>query len=147
MLFPFRPVSKQDQQLIINAIREAENNTSGEIRVHIEKNCKQEVIKQAAFVFEKLGMTNTQQRNGVLIYIAVKDKHFAIIGDKGINEAVPDGFWNNVCDVMKEHLAKGQITQAIITGVLLAGEQLKTFFPHQQNDKNELSDQISFGEN
>jgi uncharacterized membrane protein len=139
------PFNQEQQQQIIQTIKQAEKNTSGEIRVHLEPSCNLDPIDRAVNVFNTIGMVNTQKRNGVLIYIAYNDKKFAIIGDKGINELVPDNFWNETKDLMKAYFVKGQLTEGIIKGILSVGEQLKKFFPYQENDQNELTDQISFG--
>lgn len=134
------------QQEIIAAIKEAENNTSGEIRVHIEKNCKEDVLDHAAFIFDELEMQKTALRNGVLIYLAVEDRKLAILGDAGINLKVPKGFWDEIKDVMITNFKEGKFTEGLSQGIILAGEQLKKHYPHdKENDENELSDEISFG--
>ncbi len=134
------------QQEIIAAIKEAEKNTSGEIRVHIEKNCKEDVLDHAAFIFDELEMQKTALRNGVLIYLAVEDRKLAILGDAGINLKVPKGFWDEIKDVMISNFKEGKFTEGLSQGIILAGEQLKKHYPHdKENDENELSDEISFG--
>ncbi len=132
------------QKSIQLAIESAELNTSGEIRVHIDSKCKGDVMKVATKVFEKLGMHNTELRNGVLFYLAVEDKKFAILGDKGINEAVPSDFWNIVKNLMIEEFKKEEFTVGLCQGIELAGDKLKNHFPYQKEDKNELSNDISF---
>ena len=136
--------TEENKLQITNAIRVAETNTSGEIRVHIEKHCKGEVLDQAAYVFEKLAMHKTELRNGVLFYLAVEDHKFAILGDKGINEAVPDNFWDSIRDVMLSHFKQKQFATGLSKGIEMAGEKLKTQFPYQSDDTNELSDELSF---
>lgn len=134
------------QQEIIAAIKEAEKNTSGEIRVHIEKNCKEDVLDHAAFIFDELEMQKTALRNGVLIYLAVEDRKLAILGDAGINLKVPKGFWDEIKDLMITNFKEGKFTEGLSQGIILAGEQLKKHYPHdKENDENELSDEISFG--
>lgn len=134
------------QQEIIAAIQQAEKNTSGEIRVHIEKNCKEDVLDHAAFIFDELEMQKTALRNGVLIYLAVEDRKLAILGDAGINLKVPKGFWDEIKDVMISNFKEGKFTEGLSQGIILAGEQLKKHYPHdKENDENELSDEISFG--
>ncbi|MDF1676409.1 MAG: TPM domain-containing protein [Vicingaceae bacterium] len=134
------------QQEIIAAIQQAEKNTSGEIRVHIEKNCKEDVLDHAAFIFDELEMQKTELRNGVLIYLAVEDRKLAILGDAGINLKVPKGFWDEIKDVMISNFKEGNFTEGLSKGIILAGEQLKKHYPHDKhNDENELSDEISFG--
>jgi len=138
--------SKRDKEKIKAAIEEAELNTSGEIRVHLENHCKaKNVLDRAAQVFADLNMHKTDARNGVLIYMAVVDHKFAIIGDGGINAQVEEDFWDITKEKMVKHFKQGDMTQGIVEGILCAGERLKKFFPYQTDDKNELSDDISFG--
>jgi uncharacterized membrane protein len=136
--------TKEQQALIIAAVKEAEENTSGEIRVHIETNCQVDVLDRAAWIFEKLGMHKTAERNGVLFYLAVEDKKFAVIGDSGINAKVPEGFWDSVKELLKKEFIAGRFTEGLSEGIIQAGKQLKSHFPHQKDDVNELSDEISF---
>lgn len=137
--------SEQDKLKITNAIRAAETNTSGEIRVHIENRCAGEVLDRAAYIFGKLEMHKTVLRNGVLFYLAVEDRKFAILGDGGINEKVPEDFWESTKDVVISNLKDGKYAEALADGIIKAGEQLKKHFPYQSDDVNELSDEISFG--
>ena len=137
--------SPQQQTEIVQAIKEAELNTSGEIRVHVEMKCSGKVLDNASSVFAQLNMHKTEKRNGVLFYLAVTDKQFAVIGDAGINKVVPNDFWNSVKDIMKENFIKGQFAQGLVNGILMAGEKLKSNFPYQDDDLNELPDEISFG--
>ena len=134
----------EQQHEIVEAIRQAEANTSGEIRVQIENHCRGDIMDRSAMVFNILKMNETAERNGVLIYLAIKDKKFSIIGDEGINKMVEHDFWNDVKDMMAGHFRSGNFTEGIIQGVLRVGEKLKTFFPHKSDDINELSDDISF---
>lgn len=138
-------LTKEQQSAIVQAIVEAEKATSGEIRVHMESSCKGDVLDNAAHVFKKLKMHKTALRNGVLIYLAVNDRKFAILGDAGINSKVPEGFWDQVKDTMTAHFVKGDFTGGLTQGILMAGEKLKAYFPIMANDKNELSNEISFG--
>jgi uncharacterized membrane protein len=130
---------------IKNAIHTAEFNTSGEIRVHIEKHCREDVLDRAAYIFEKLEMHKTELRNGVLFYLAIEDHRFAILGDAGINQKVPDDFWDKIKEEMAASFREGHFTKGLTTGILKAGEKLKQHFPYQKDDVNELSDEISFG--
>ena len=132
--------------MILQAIREAEKETSGEIRLHMESKCKGDPLQRAIQVFAKLKMHKTKLRNGALIYLAVEDQKFAIFGDEGINKAVPDNFWEDVKDEMAEYFAKGDFVTGVTKGIHRIGEKLKTFFPYQTDDVNELSDDISIGE-
>jgi uncharacterized membrane protein len=134
-----------EEQEIVEAIVKAEKDTSGEIRVHIEKENTIAPLDRAMEVFRNLQMENTQERNGVIIYVAVKSKHFAIYGDKGINEKVGIDFWDSTKEIMQNHFKNGNFKQGLIDGILKAGEQLKTHFPFQDNDTNELSNEISKG--
>ena len=138
--------TEENKLQITNAIRVAETNTSGEIRVHIEKHCKGDVLDQAAYVFEKLEIHKTELRNGVLFYLAVEDHKFAILGDAGINQKVPDDFWEKIKEGVVEKLKEGLYSDGLAEGIVKAGEQLKEHFPYQDDDVNELSDEISFGE-
>ncbi|MEN9523297.1 MAG: hypothetical protein RL065_1674 [Bacteroidota bacterium] len=135
-----------EKETIKLAIQKAESNTSGEIRVFVENRCKSEnTIHRATECFFKFNMQNTQLKNGVLIYIAIKDKKFAIIGDSGINEMVSDNFWDSEKECMKSYFKNGKIIEGIEASILKVGEQLKQFFPHQSNDTNELNDDIIIG--
>jgi uncharacterized membrane protein len=136
--------SPEQQEAIVKAIGEAEHFTSGEIRVHIETSCKVNVLDEAAWLFKKVGMHKTADRNGVLIYLALKERSFAIIGDSGINTALPPGFWDTVRDHMQQLFSEGRVTEGLVEGVLMAGEKLKEHFPRAKNDVNELPDAISF---
>ena len=138
-------LTKSEEQEIVDAIGVAEKNTSGEIRVHIEKENTIAPIDRAVELFHQLDMEKTKERNGVIIYVAVKSKHFAIYGDKGIHDIVGDDFWNSTKDVMVNHFKNGNFKQGLIDGILKAGEQLKTHFPHHDNDTNQLSNEISKG--
>jgi uncharacterized membrane protein len=137
--------SKEEQLKIKKAILNAELDTSGEIRVHIESNCKVDVLDRASFLFSKLGMDKTDLHNGVLFYLAVNSKKFAIIGDKGINKEVPENFWQEINEKMSAKFKIGEYTEGMSEGIALAGVRLKKHFPHHIDDINELSDEISFG--
>lgn len=138
-------LTPQEEQEVIEAIRTAEKNTSGEIRVHIEQTAAVAPFERAMEVFHLLKMDTTRLRNGVLIYVAVKDRAFVIYGDKGINDVVPDNFWDTTRDVMASHFKNGHFKQGITAGILNAGAQLRAHFPWHKNDKNELDDSISTG--
>lgn len=138
-------LTKAEEQQIVEAIGKAEKNTSGEIRVHIEKQTSVAAIDRAMEVFRTLNMENTQERNGVIIYVAVKSKQFAIYGDKGINEKVTSDFWDSTKDAIQNHFQDGNFKQGLIDGILKAGEQLKTHFPYHDEDIDELSNEISRG--
>jgi uncharacterized membrane protein len=134
-----------EENEIVEAICIAERNTSGEIRVHIENSTTLDPFDRAMEVFHYLNMDQTELKNGVLIYIAVEDRTFVICGDKGINDLVTTDFWDTTKDVMVSHFKQNQFKQGLIEGILRAGEQLKTYFPWQEGDVNELSNEISKG--
>ncbi|OIQ21225.1 TPM domain-containing protein [Lacinutrix sp. MedPE-SW] len=134
-----------EEQEIVAAIREAELQTSGEIRVHIETSAKGHIEARALEVFSILKMQNTALHNGVLIYVAVNDKAFAIYGDKGINSVVSKTFWDDTKNTIQTHFKNGNYKQGLVDGILLAGNQLKSYFPKLENDTNELSNTISKG--
>jgi len=138
-------LTESDKKMIVDAIKEAELNTSGEIRVHIESRCKGNVLDRAAYVFKKLKMNKTKLRNGVLFYLAYKDRKFAILGDAGINRKVPENFWDDIKEKMAEKFKEGKFAEGIAEGIKESGIQLKKHFPYQSDDVNELSDEISFG--
>lgn len=136
-------LTQEQEQQVINAIREAELNTSGEIRVHFEKSLNQDAILRAQEVFYQLEMDKTMNKNGVLFYVAVDDHKFAIIGDEGIDQKVPDDFWLSIKDEVITEFAKGNHGKGLVLGILHAGEKLKEYFPYGDKDENELSDEIS----
>src|SRR5690554_67808 len=147
-------LTSKEEAAIIEAIRTAEKNTSGEIRVHLEakinsiglpKGKKKDAFDRAAEVFDMLHMNNTKESNGVLIYVAVEDRTLVIMGDKGINDKVGQDFWESTKDIMINHFKDGEMKLGLVNGILKAGEQLKKYFPYQKDDKNELPDDISVG--
>ncbi len=138
-------LTPEEEQEIVEAIRKAEKNTSGEIRVHIEPTTKKDHYERAREVFQELEMDKTRDANGVLIYIAVLDRTFVIYGDQGINEVVPETFWNDTKEVIQGHFKQGRFKQGIVEGILKAGEELKEHFPYRSDDKNELSNEVSKG--
>lgn len=139
-------LTQEDEKAIVEAIGIAEKATSGEIRVHIEKTTTLSAFDRALEVFQNLKMNETKDQNGVLIYLAVDDKSFAICGDKGINDAVPIDFWDNTKNTMANHFKSGDFKQGLIDGILEAGQQLKKYFPFdEQSDNDELTNEISKG--
>lgn len=138
-------LTKEEEQAIVDAICIAEKNTSGEIRVHIEKTTSLDPYDRAMEVFHELKMDETELQNGVLIYLAVDDHNFVICGDKGINDVVETDFWNCTRDVMVTQFKQNQFKQGLVDGILKAGEQLQKYFPWQKGDSNELSNEISKG--
>ncbi|OAD46699.1 TPM domain-containing protein [Polaribacter atrinae] len=138
-------LSPEEEQEIISAIRIAEKETSGEIRVHIEATTEKNHNERALEVFHLLKMNNTKDDNAVLIYVAVKDKKFVIYGDKGINKVVPKDFWDTTKNIMQNHFKQGDFKQGIVDGILKAGKELQAHFPWQIDDEDELSNEISKG--
>ena len=137
--------SKEEKEVIKSAVKQAETNTSGEIRVHLDNHCRGDVMDRAAWWFARLEMHKTEQRNGVLFYLAVKDHKFAILGDAGINAVTPDDFWDVIKEKMIASFSEGNFAAGLQEGIILAGVKLKEHFPYQDDDVNELSDEISFG--
>ncbi len=140
---PARFFSEKEREDIIKAIQMAEKQTSGEIRLHLEKKAKKDIYNHAIKVFKKIGMHKTAEKNGVLIYLATADRKFVILGDQGINEVVPGNFWSDVATLMSESFKKGDFTEGICKGVTLIGQKLQTMFPYEKGDINELTDDIS----
>ena len=138
--------TKEEKQRIKAAIAEAELSTSGEIRLHLDNRCRGEVLDCAAAWFSKLDMHKTELRNGVLFYLAVNDRKFAILGDAGINAVTPDDFWDNIKEAMLSDFKEERFADGLCKGISMAGKQLKEHFPYQSDDVNELSDEISFGD-
>ena len=137
--------TREQRDDIKQAIMNAELDTSGEIRVHIDTKCKGDVMDKALNVFRRLKIHETEQRNGVLFYLAVKNRKFAIIGDEGINKVVPDDFWESLKMDMLDAFREEQFTSGLIEGISRTGTFLKEHYPYQTDDVNELSDEISFG--
>ncbi len=133
-----------DEDRIVAAIGEAENQTSGEIRVHVEKHCPVDLMDRAVEVFANLHMHKTRYRNGVLIYIACYDHKFAIIGDAGINAKVEDDFWSREKKILEANFKESKFTDGICEAIQQVAQVLKRHFPYQSGDINELPDDISF---
>lgn len=138
-------LTASEEQEIIDAIREAEKNTSGEIRIHIERDTATDPFERAMEVFHYLKMDNTKLQNGVLIYVAVDARTFVIYGDKGINDVVADDFWDCTKDIIQDHFKSGRFKEGLIDGILRAGEQLEQHFPWDHGDLDELPNTISKG--
>ena len=137
-------LTRKEEEEIVAAIRTAEGNTSGEIRVHLENSHgKKDIFDRAMEVFHQLKMDNTKEENGVLIYVAVEDHHFMIYGDSGINKVVPKDFWESTKDAIAAEFKKGNFKQGLVDGILKAGEQLKKHFPWSPDTINELPNTIS----
>ena len=137
--------SQEEKQVIVDAIKKAETDSSAEIRVHIDSFCKKDVLERAAQVFDKLNMQKTKERNGVLIYVAVKSKKCAVIGDFAINNVVGDDFWDNCYSIMRESFSRDDYSKGIANVIEMCGEVFSHHFKYTSDDVNELPDDISFG--
>jgi len=135
-------LERLDQKRVIDAIGEAESRTSGEIRVHVQPKGGSDIRNIAERTFERLGMTKTALRNGVLLFIASEDNQFVILGDKGIDDNVPAGFWDTIAAKLTIAFKAGEFTDGIVDAITAAGEQLRTYFPHEADDVDELSNDI-----
>jgi uncharacterized membrane protein len=138
-------LTSKEETEIVEAIRIAEKNTSGEIRVHIEEKSEKPAIERATDVFNFLKMHETEARNGVLFYVNVSGNQFAIIGDQGINKVVPSDFWESTKQIVLHCFSEKKYEEGLLKGIIQAGEQLKHYFPYQTDDINELSNEISKG--
>lgn len=136
-------LTAQEERAIVRAIQDAETNTSGEIRVHIENESVKPTLERARTVFQYLDMDQTALRNGVLLYIGVKSRQFAIIGDEGINKVVPNGFWEEEKKIALHHFSKKEYQEGLLKVIKNIGEKLKAFFPYEKGDTNELPNEIS----
>ncbi|MEO5570351.1 MAG: TPM domain-containing protein [Bacteroidia bacterium] len=139
-------LTPEKRDIIGAAIKNAEKLTSGEIRLVVEDTCNTDVLDRAAHLFHKLKMDQTKERNGVLIYVSVDDHKFAIIGDAGIHKIVKDDFWNKIKEEMTAHFRQQHIAEGIIHAINEAGKALSHHFPFQTDDRDELSDEIVFGD-
>lgn len=146
-LFPKKELlTDAEKQQLVQAIRNAERLTSGEIRVYVESHCKfVDPLDRAQEVFLQLGLEKTRMRNGVLLYIALKDKQYAIAGDKGIHDKVGPSFWKEKAQTMLVHFGKNEVIAGIEAGINEIGKALCTYFPHDGDDTNELPDDIVIG--
>ena len=142
-LSPKKFFTKQEKERIVQAVREAERRTSGEIRVYLErKGTKEDPLERAREIFEGLGMARTKKRNGVLIYLSLADRRFAILGDEGIHEKTGGGFWNDVALTIKTFFGRGEFAEGLHAGIRQIGEKLALYFPREKRDTNELPDEI-----
>jgi uncharacterized membrane protein len=136
--------SQKEKTAITEAVQLAEKQTSGEIRVHLEKKARENFMGHAQHVFEEIGMTQTEKRNGVLIFIGIKSRQFAILGDQGINEVVPKDFWDEIKESMLLDFKQDRFADGVLKAIEKTGEKLKTYFPYQKEDSNEIRDCISY---
>ncbi len=137
-------LTPEQEKRIVAAIKQAEKDTSGEIRVHLESKQKEKPSMPYVWeVFKTIGMEQTQQKNGVLFYVDINHRNFTIMADSGINQVVPDDFWKNITSEVIRQFKEGQYTEGLVQGILNVGKKLKQFFPYQTDDVNELPDEIS----
>lgn len=134
---------EEDKAALMKAIQEAEKQTSGEIRVHLQQSCKTDPMEEAKKVFEHLGMTRTEKRNGILFFLSLQDHHFVILGDTGIHEKVKEDFWHAIRNRVLDHFKKGEYVAGLEGGIKKCGEKLREYFPYLEGDKNELGDDVS----
>jgi uncharacterized membrane protein len=139
-------LSNEQRVLLTNCIQKAEGNTSGEIRLHIDNHCKGDAMDAAKFWFYKLDMDKTKLQNGILLYIAIKDKKVAIVGDKGINNLVENNYWDSIIQLLSKSFSLNNYYEGLHTAITSIGYELKKFFPLLDDDKNELSNEITYGE-
>jgi uncharacterized membrane protein len=138
-------LSEDDLASIARAVAQAEAGTSAEVRVHLDHACKDEPLRRAIKVFERLGMHRTAARNGVLIYISVTDHKLAVIGDAGIHERVGAAYWQELADAVRERMRQQRPRDGLVHAIVEVGGALGRHFPRQPDDRNELSDEVSLG--
>jgi uncharacterized membrane protein len=143
---PRKFFTEREQAEIEEAIAEAEDLTSGEIRVHLDSVSGDDPAARARLVFERIGMGGTKQRNGVLLYIAVDDGCFVVLGDDGIDRMVPEDFWDHIKDGVEQSFRSGNALDGVFYFIEEAGERLAEYFPHAKRDINELPAGLSFGD-
>jgi uncharacterized membrane protein len=137
-------IPSEGQRRIADAITDAERHTTGEICVHVTPRCRGNVMKRAVRTFNRLHLYTTKRRNAVLIFIAYDDRKFAILGDTGINEVVPDGFWDGEVEELGRYLTAGRPVDGICAIIARMGERLSQYFPGERDDENELSNEVTF---
>lgn len=140
---PKKFFTDDEQRRIVEEIRKAEERTSGEIRVHLDRHSGKDVLRKAQRIFVHLGMNRTHHRNGVLIYLATDHRKFAIVGDEGIHRVVPENYWEDVKEEMQNHFRKGEFLAGLCLGIQRVGEKLQAYFPAGKGDGDELPDEIS----
>lgn len=135
-------LTEEVKETLKRAIASAENQTSGEIVVSLVKHCKGDVFEEAKKFFDEKGLYKTKERNAVLVYLAYKDHKLAILGDEGINQKVPEDFWDSTVEIMTSNFKEGRYAKGLEEGILKIGEELKHDFPWQEDDENEIADEI-----
>ena len=137
-------IPSEGQRRIADAITAAERHTTGEICVHVTPRCRGDVMRRAAKTFNRLHLYTTKRRNAVLIFVAYEDRKFAILGDTGINEAVPRGFWDGEVEELGKYLKAGRPVDGLCEIITHMGERLSQYFPGKRDDENDLSNEVSF---
>jgi uncharacterized membrane protein len=135
-------LDRLDHDRVVSAIAGAEKKTSGEIRVHIHHRKVADPLKTGTEVFEKLGMTNTRERNGVLLFVAPKSRNFAVLGDTAVHEKCGADFWEKIASAMRESFREGKFTDGIVAAVGEVGDLLSTHFPATGKHHDELTNAI-----
>jgi uncharacterized membrane protein len=144
MFYPGKFIEPEEEGRLIQSIRSAEKNTSGEICVHFQKKINKPVLESALKAFKTLKMDQTAKKNGVLIFIVPSAKQFAILGDKGINDVVPENFWDDIIEDLKGYFRSGNMVDGLCINIEKIGIKLQEHFPYQKDDVNELPDEISY---
>ncbi len=129
---------------LVEAIKKAEDHSTGEIRVHIDSTTEENNAKIAFEVFKSLGMDKTKERNAVLFHVNFEQKYLTIIGDKGIHEKVQQKFWNDLHDKITKAFSEGKYFDGLHDAILETGFELKKFFPINRENPNELPNEITF---
>lgn len=137
-------LNKEEKETVTKAVHDAELTTSGEIRVHLKNKLGEDPIEHGKQIFEQIGMTATKDRNGVLILLGVKSHQIAILGDTGINDVVPQDFWQEIINEMLTFFKKDEFGEGLAIGISRVGKVLQEHFPYSANDTNELSNAISY---
>ena len=137
-------IPSEGQRLIADAITAAERHTTGEICVHVTPRCRGDVVKRAKKTFNRLHLYTTKRRNAVLIFVAYDDRKFAILGDTGINDVVPEGFWDGEVKELGLYLKAGRPVDGICAIIARLGDRLSEYFPGERDDENELSNEVTF---
>ena len=136
--------SRKEKERIVRAIENAEKNTSAEIRVHLERKVQSDILRHAREKFERLGMTRTKDRNGVLIFLSVQSRAFVILGDEGIHQKVGHDFWGEVTRKITPLFKQDHFAEGMVLAISVIAEKLKEHFPRGLSDSNELADTISY---
>ncbi|MCD6016886.1 MAG: Psb32 and founding protein of phosphatase [Bacteroidetes bacterium] len=144
MLFKKKLLSSEDEERLIKAIHDAENKTSGEIRVHIEATCKGDALEACKKLFADLKMDQTKDRNGILFFLAIESRAFAVWGDEGIHKKVTDEFWELITECAISYFKHHDLIGGLEKSVEMCGEKLQLYFPLEHDDKDELSNEISY---